>query len=167
MVSRWILLRMRNVSDERCRQNQNTNFLFNSFPPPPQKSYCLWDNVEKYARARQATGDNIIWRMCFACWVTKAADTLSRCNIYCFSMATMVIQEHLSVPFIHTLPVFSSMVSTVAADWGHSHTQIMLLQSCLTYSVYIFSLQSTWMSWCCQQKHQKHRVGIFFVAKPY
>jgi hypothetical protein len=27
-----------------------------------QKSYCLWDNVEKYGRARQATDDNIIQR---------------------------------------------------------------------------------------------------------
>ena len=26
-----ILLRMRNVSDERCKENQNTHFMFNNF----------------------------------------------------------------------------------------------------------------------------------------
>jgi hypothetical protein len=33
--------------------------------------------VEKYGTARQATDDNIIRRMRFACWITKAADTHS------------------------------------------------------------------------------------------
>ena len=31
-ASRWILLRMKNVSDKICRQNQNTHFMFNTFP---------------------------------------------------------------------------------------------------------------------------------------
>jgi uncharacterized protein (UPF0305 family) len=42
-----------------------------------RKSYRLWDNVEKYGTARQATDDNIIRRMRFACWITKATDTHS------------------------------------------------------------------------------------------
>jgi hypothetical protein len=33
--------------------------------------------VEKYGTARQATDENIIRRMRFACWITKAADTSS------------------------------------------------------------------------------------------
>jgi hypothetical protein len=33
--------------------------------------------VEKYGRARQATGDSIIWHMHLACWLTKAKDTYS------------------------------------------------------------------------------------------
>jgi hypothetical protein len=33
--------------------------------------------VEKYGRARQATDDNIIWRMRFACWITNATHTRS------------------------------------------------------------------------------------------
>jgi hypothetical protein len=41
-------------------------------------------NVEKYGGARQATDDNIIRRMRFACWVTKATDTL---NIYVILIA--------------------------------------------------------------------------------
>jgi hypothetical protein len=31
--------------------------------------------VEKYGRAGQATDDNIIRRMRFACWITKATNT--------------------------------------------------------------------------------------------
>ena len=30
--------------------------------------------MEKCGRAGQATDDNIIWRMRFACWINKAAD---------------------------------------------------------------------------------------------
>jgi hypothetical protein len=42
-----------------------------------RKSCGLWDNVEKYCRARQATDDNITRRMRFACWITMATDTHS------------------------------------------------------------------------------------------
>jgi hypothetical protein len=33
VISRWILLRMRNVSDKSCRENQNIHFMFNNFFP--------------------------------------------------------------------------------------------------------------------------------------
>lgn len=61
IVSQGIPLRMGNVSDKTCRENQNTQFQFNNF-------------VEKYGTARHATGDNIIWRMHNSCWKTKATD---------------------------------------------------------------------------------------------
>jgi hypothetical protein len=32
-VTRWVLLRMRNVSDKSCRENQNTHFMFNNLFP--------------------------------------------------------------------------------------------------------------------------------------
>jgi hypothetical protein len=37
--------------------------------------------VEKYGRAREATDDNIIWRMRIECWITKATDTQSEYEI--------------------------------------------------------------------------------------
>jgi len=40
-----------------------------------RKSCRLWDSVEKYTTARQATDDNIIRRMFVACWITKATNT--------------------------------------------------------------------------------------------
>jgi hypothetical protein len=36
---------------------------------------AVYENVEKYGTAGQATDDNIIRRMRFACRVTKATDT--------------------------------------------------------------------------------------------
>jgi len=52
-----------------------------------QSSY-LWGNVEKYGRARQATGDNRVRRMHIACWVAKAIDTLSEYVIDYFLLST-------------------------------------------------------------------------------
>jgi len=42
-----------------------------------RQSCLIWDNVEKYGRPIQATDDNIIRRMRFACWVNKVANTYS------------------------------------------------------------------------------------------
>jgi hypothetical protein len=39
-----------------------------------RKSCRLWDNVEKYGTAGQASDDNIIRRMRCACWITKSTD---------------------------------------------------------------------------------------------
>jgi hypothetical protein len=47
-----------------------------------RKSCCVWDNVEKYCRTRQTTDDNIIRRMSFASWITKATDTHTECVIF-------------------------------------------------------------------------------------
>jgi hypothetical protein len=46
-----------------------THFISSNFFP--RKSCRLCDNMEKYGTARQATTDNIIRRMSFACRTTK------------------------------------------------------------------------------------------------
>jgi len=51
--------------------------------------------MEKDGEARQATGDDTIWDVCFACWITMGPDTLGISNTYCFSMATVVTCSHL------------------------------------------------------------------------
>jgi len=53
----------------RVVEKIKTHFMFNS--PPPRKSCSLWDNVEKYCRAVQATDDS-------------KAHTFRICNTYCF-----------------------------------------------------------------------------------
>jgi hypothetical protein len=73
------ILKMRNVSD-RCRENQDTRFVFSNFFLKIVR--YLWDNVEKYCRARQATVDDIVWGMCFACCITKATDKHSKYVIF-------------------------------------------------------------------------------------
>ena len=44
----------------------------------------LWDDVEKYGRIKQATDDDIIWRMRFACWIIKTTDTHSEYVVLLF-----------------------------------------------------------------------------------
>ena len=103
-----MLLRTRNVSDKSCREHQNTYFMFNKFF---WKACHLWDNAEKYGTARQGTYVNTIWHMHFACWITKAADTIRTCNTYCFYTPTMVTWKRLNVMFKRTFPVFLKHVT--------------------------------------------------------
>jgi len=58
-ISHSILLRMRNVSDKICTENQNTHFVFNIFFF--QKIVVFLDNMENYGKVRLAKDYNIIW----------------------------------------------------------------------------------------------------------
>ena len=53
---------MENISDRVIEKNQNTHFMLNNFFP--RKSYLLWDNMEKYFTAGQATDDNMTHALC-------------------------------------------------------------------------------------------------------
>ena len=96
---------------------------------PLNRKLChLWDDVEKYGRARQVTIGDMILCMRFACWVTKATDTLRIWNACCFSAVTVVA-------FISTLSFFIfpekqfltvSLICTTVAEgksWGHTRMQ--------------------------------------------
>jgi len=61
IISRSVLLRMKNISDKICRENQNPHFVFHNFS---RKSRCLWDNVEKCGRDWQVTDDNMAHAHC-------------------------------------------------------------------------------------------------------
>jgi hypothetical protein len=74
-ISRWILLRIRNILDKICIENLKTLFMFNNVF---RKSCYLWDNVKKYGTAGQATDDSIILRMRIASLITKPTDTHSK-----------------------------------------------------------------------------------------
>jgi hypothetical protein len=109
IISRSVLLTMRNVSDKRCRENQNTHFMFNNFFF--RKSCRLWDNVEKYGRVGQATGDNIIRRMRFACWITKATNTHTEYVILIAFPRQQWLGEWVSMLrlYVHGLPCFNTI----------------------------------------------------------
>jgi len=88
-----VFLRMKNDLGKVCRANKTyilcsvTSFW---------KSYLLWDNVEKYCTARQATDDS----MAHGHWMLNIQGykpTLRICNTYCFSTATMVARTRLNV----------------------------------------------------------------------
>ena len=68
--SRRFILKMRNVSDKSCREDQNEHLCSLIFFP--RESWRLWDNVEKYGRDGESTDSNIIWRIRFAYQRTKA-----------------------------------------------------------------------------------------------
>jgi hypothetical protein len=75
IISRWILLRMRNVSDKSCGKEKSYIQFF-------LRKWCLlWDNVEKCCTAGQATDESLIRRMPVACWITKATNTHSEFEI--------------------------------------------------------------------------------------
>ena len=69
IISRSVLLKMINVSDTKCRGNQNTHFVFSDFF---RKSCRLWDVKSTVERSwPQMTG----WRIHIACWIPNATNT--------------------------------------------------------------------------------------------
>ena len=48
-ISRWILLKIKNVPNKSCRENQHTHFTFDNFFPP--KIVLFMTNVEKHSAA--------------------------------------------------------------------------------------------------------------------
>ena len=66
--------------------------------------------MEKFGTARQATGDDIIRNIRFACRITKARiQTHAQiCNTYCFSTAKIVTRTRLSgTLYVHCLSCVS------------------------------------------------------------
>ena len=57
---------MGNVSDKSCRENQNTDFMFNySFFETHAVYEIMWKNVVEPDRPQ------MIWGMCIAWWINK------------------------------------------------------------------------------------------------
>ena len=76
IVSRWIFLKMRSVSDKNYSENQFTHLMFRFF----RKSCRLWDNAEKCGRVGKATDDNAIRRRRFGYWIAKAPNRVKIFN---------------------------------------------------------------------------------------
>jgi hypothetical protein len=56
--------------------------------------------MEKYGKATQATDDNIMRRMRFACWITKATDANSEyALLIAFPITKMVTLMRLKITF--------------------------------------------------------------------
>ena len=67
--------------------------------------FKLMRHAARYCRVGLATDDSKMLLMRFACWVTKATDTLKICDNYCFSAAIMVTPKlHVSLyKYVHYL----------------------------------------------------------------
>jgi hypothetical protein len=77
IISRLVLIRMRNVSDKNCSGNHNTHFVFNNFF---FRKWCLyeikWKTFVQRCRPQMAE-----WRIRFACWIHKTKNAHSQCII--------------------------------------------------------------------------------------
>ena len=76
VISRWFVLKLRNVSDNTCRENQNAHFtrMFDNIFLPKNLAVCeiLWENMV-HLDSSQTT----IWRMRLSRWLPKDTDTRS------------------------------------------------------------------------------------------
>jgi hypothetical protein len=86
IISRSVILSMKNETDKMYREKRNTCFNFNTF-----FNRTVYEIMcEKYCRVGQATDYNIIWRVRIACWITKAKNNIFYCNstqwLQCFCL---------------------------------------------------------------------------------
>jgi len=61
--------------------------------------------VEKYSRTGQVTDENMAHALCML-YASGHKHTLTICNTYCLSTATMFVRKRLSVTVIRTLSVW-------------------------------------------------------------
>jgi len=96
-VSRSGFVRILNVIDKSCRENQTHVLCSVNFFPPKIISFMGKCGKILYSR----TGNR--WKSC-AC-LFHATNTLKICNAYCFSTATRVAQTRLNVT-LYVLYIF-------------------------------------------------------------
>ena len=90
IISRSILLKMRNVPDKSCRGNQNTIL------------YSIYFFSEKTCHL----GDNVANAHCMM-YTEGYKYTLTKCNTYCFPTATTVARTRLDIMFyVHCLSCY-------------------------------------------------------------
>jgi hypothetical protein len=74
ITSRTVFLRMRNVSDRRCRENQNAHFNLRNFFFKNRAIYeIIWKSMVDPGKPQMA-----IWHMRHACWIPKAINIHSK-----------------------------------------------------------------------------------------
>jgi hypothetical protein len=101
IISRSFLLTMRYISDKLCRENQNTQLIFNNFFSEIRALYqIMWKNMAEIDRPRMT-----IWRMRMACWIPKFTNTHSECVITTAFPLQQRLQEHSLVfcLYVHCL----------------------------------------------------------------
>jgi hypothetical protein len=83
---------MRNLSDARCTGNRNTFCGQYLFPENRAVYDIMWKIMVERGRLYMA-----IWRMCIACWITKAAHTHSQYMILIAFKLPQCLQESASM----------------------------------------------------------------------
>jgi hypothetical protein len=101
IMSGLINFKMRNVSD-RIVDKVKTHILFSIYFFFFLEKCSVYEKVWKnMLKPERPTDGNIIRRVCFACWITKAIHTLRICNSYCFSTVTIVRERALILRYVY------------------------------------------------------------------
>ena len=101
----------------------------------------MWKNTVEPDRPQMA-----IWRMRIACWIPKATNTLSICNTYCSSPATMVAPSRLNVTLYERCLVHcTNHCQKHTLVWAH----LLTVRLCKFHSYVVLTARST-------ESHQFH-----------
>ena len=82
IISCLVILRLRNVSDEICRENQNTHFMSHRFFFFENRA--VYEIRKKKNIIKPEDRPQMTWPMCIACWISKNKNTPRIRNTYCF-----------------------------------------------------------------------------------
>jgi len=92
-ISHPFRLKMRNVSDKSCTENQNTHFTSNNFYFKERALYkTMWKNIVEPARPQM-----IIWHMHIPCCTPKATNTCSEHVILIAFPLHQWLREHAAM----------------------------------------------------------------------
>jgi hypothetical protein len=95
ITSLSVFLRMRNVSNKSCRENQNTHFMLSNFFFKENRPIyeIVWRNIVRPVK-QQLT----LWRLRIACWIPGATNTHWEYIIPLFlSTATVIARKRLII----------------------------------------------------------------------
>jgi hypothetical protein len=117
ITSRSVLIRKQYIAAKLYREDRNRSFLFNS--NFLRISCHFWDNMEKYGTAGQTIDINIIWRMRFVCWISKATNWQCKTNasnpFLCLHTGLTNTAHMLKYSFIQNFSPF--LVTIRCATW--------------------------------------------------
>ena len=103
-ICRWIIIRIKNVSEKSWREDQSTHFIFSNLfrKIVPFMSWCgiLW--YSRTAHRRQHNTAHVL------CMLGKEGNRykLRMCNTHCFPTASIVTRRLLNATLIRTMLFF-------------------------------------------------------------
>jgi len=110
IISRPVILRTRNFSDKRYKENRKTHFFSITVFFENRAVYeIMWNNITELNRPQMT-----VWFMRLTYWMPKATNTPSECDTYCFSNARTRLNFTL---YVHCL----SCYFLEACWWGNLH----------------------------------------------
>ena len=116
IISRSFRLRIRNVSDKSCRENQNILFMFNNIFSKIVP-FIMWKNIVQ--RGRPQT----IWRMRTACWLPKATSTHTETVYYSLLFHCNGCTNAPQCYVIRTVPALFSLKTVVDLKFTGNKTK--------------------------------------------